>query len=52
LDGKPEGRTGQKVQGGARLDRLAQDFERTKGAIISELVKQGLVEQAAADEMR
>lgn len=41
-----------KFKGGARLDQLAQDFERTKGAIISELVKQGLVEQVAADEMR
>lgn len=39
-------------KGGARLDQLAQNFERTKGAIISELVKQGLVEQAAADEIR
>lgn len=41
-----------KFKGGARLDELAQEFERTKGAIISELVKQGLLEPAAKDEMR
>lgn len=41
-----------KFKDGARLDELAQDFERTKGAIISELVKLGLVEPATADKMR
>lgn len=41
-----------KFKTGAQLDDLSTEFERTKGAVIAELVKQGLVEQAAADEMR
>ncbi|MEX2525392.1 MAG: hypothetical protein WD750_10570 [Gammaproteobacteria bacterium] len=42
----------EKFESGVCLDELAQYFERTKGAIISELVKQGLVEQATAEKMR
>ena len=36
-----------KFRAGARLDQLAQDFNRTKGAILSELLKQGLIEPHA-----
>ncbi|ATV42305.1 hypothetical protein V6M93_01160 [Pectobacterium brasiliense] len=31
-------------QSGASIDELATNFERTKGAIVSELTKQGLIE--------
>jgi hypothetical protein len=36
-----------KFNAGERLDLLAKDFNRTKGAIISELAKQGLMERNA-----
>lgn len=41
-----------RFKGGASLDELAKDFERTKGSIVSELVKQGIVEQGDASGMR
>jgi len=41
-----------RFKGGASLDELAKDFERSKGSIISELVKQGIVEQGDASGMR
>ncbi|MCL6331692.1 hypothetical protein EXT51_19580 [Pectobacterium carotovorum subsp. carotovorum] len=33
-----------RFQSGASIDELATNFERTKGAIMSELTKQGLIE--------
>ena len=38
-----------KYQRGVALDELAQHFARTRGAISSELVKQGLIEKTDAD---
>ncbi|MCH8543722.1 MAG: hypothetical protein LAT61_09140 [Alcanivorax sp.] len=37
---------------GVLIDELATHFERTRGAIASELVKQGLIEENTIDEKR
>ena len=39
-----------KFRGGRAVQALAQEFERTSGAILAELTRQGLVEPAAAQE--
>lgn len=41
-----------RFNGGTPLDELEQHLERTRGAILAELVRQGLVEPPAADEPR
>jgi len=42
----------EKFQGGTTLQELARHFERTNGAILSELARQGLVDRPGASEMR
>jgi len=39
-------------QGGTALRELARHFERTNGAILSELARQGLVDRPGANQMR
>ena len=42
----------EKFHSGMALGELARQFERTNGAILSELARQGLVDRAGAGEMR
>lgn len=42
----------EKFQGGMAVHDLARHFERTEGAILSELARQGLVDRPAPGEMR
>ncbi|ADE13513.1 conserved hypothetical protein [Nitrosococcus halophilus Nc 4] len=46
-----KGELAEKFQSGVALDELARYFERTRGAILSELAKQGFIEQAEVDEL-
>lgn len=41
----------ERFESGASPGELARHFERTTGAILSELAKQGLIEQATADSI-
>lgn len=46
------GELAEMFKGGTALRELARHFERTNGAILSELARQGLVDRPGASEMR
>lgn len=41
-----------KYNSGFKVEELVQYFERTKGSILSELLKQGLIDKTIADTLR